>query len=273
MFESLFLAAALGAGGPAPVPLPVAVAPAPRAVPVVTASYHLRNVAAADVVAAVGAVLGTDRVEARAAENQLVVTGSAATHARVVALVGELDRHAPQVHVSMTIAEVPLRLLTDCGLTAPGVPAGAGCFSLKGRERELFAVALCNYPGSSVLSRPELLVRENQKGYVAVGQDFPVGAPVAPAGATEMRFTGVTVSVTPRIMPDGKVMLRVEPQTCSPTAPVVRAGATAFPFNIQTVQTTALVPSGETVVLAMEKTGADGRPVALLVVLTPTVRP
>jgi len=260
------------------------VAPAPREVPVVTAAYHLRNVAAGDVTAAVGAALGGTgrevRVDVRAAENQLVVTGSPATHARVVTLVGELDRNVPQVHVSMTIAEVPVAFLTDCGLTKAGAGA-SGCFSLKARERELFAVALRNYPGSSVLSRPDILVRDNQTGYVAVGQDFPVVTPVAPGGAVvpagtvDTHLVGVSVCVTPRIMPDGKVTLRVEPRTCSPapTPVVVRAGATAFPFHVQTVQMTVLAASGETVVLAMEKTGADGKPVALLVVLTPTARP
>ena len=258
------------------------VAPAPRAVSTLTASYHLRNVAAADAAKAIGAAIGSDReFRTDAATNQLVVTGSVATHARVAAWLAELDREVPQVQVSMTIAEVPGRFLADCGLTKSGF-----CFSLKERERELFAVALRNYPGSSVLSRPELLVRDNQKGYVAVGQDMPVlpvvppgavpapGA-VVPVGAVDTRVVGVTVCVTPRIMPDGKVTLRVEPQFCSPAPNPVTVGTagTAFPFNIQTVQTTVLVSPGETVVLAHEKTGADGKPVSMLIVLTPTVRP
>ncbi len=249
------------------------VAPAPRGVPVVTASYHLRNVAVADVAEAVVEALGGGGRSLRidTAENRLVVQGSPATHARVAALVGEIDRDVPQVHVQLLVAEVPAAFLADCGLTA-----GGGCFSLSARELALFQTAFRNYPGREVLSRPQLLVRDNQKGHVAVGQDVPVGAPTVPGGPAETRFTGVSADITPRVMPDGKVMLRVGVQTSAP-APnpvVIRAGATAVPFNVSATQATVLVPSGQTVVLVQTKTGADGKPAAMLLVLTPTtVRP
>lgn len=279
MFESLFVAAVLGAGGaPATVPNPT-VAPAPRAVPVLTAAYHLRNAAAADAATAVGAALGTRReirVGFRGAENHLVVTGSPATHALVAELVGEIDRTVPQVVVQTLIAEVPVAFLADCGLTESGDAGGPGCFSLKGRELALFHTAFRNYPGREVLSRPLIQTCDNQTGYVAVGQNIPVGTPVVPAGAVVpvgTQFVGVSLRVTPRIMPEGKILLRVEPQlsALAATPVVVRAGATAFPINVQTVQTTVLVPDGETVVLVGPGAGGSGKPTALLMVLTPSV--
>jgi len=101
---------------------------------------------------------------------------------------------------------------------------------------------------------------------VRVGQDVPV------AGG-EPQFVGVSLRVTPRIMAEGKILLRVEPQvsTLATTPVVVRAGSTAFPFNVQTVQTSVLVPSGQTVVLVGPGTGTAGKPTALLMMLTPNV--
>lgn len=252
-------------------PAPVAVAPAPREVATLTASYHLRNVAAADAAKAVGAALGADRgFRIDAATNQLVVSGSVSTHARVAAWLAELDRDVPQVVVQAMIAEVPVAFLADCGLTtAAGVP---GCFSLKGRERELFAVAFRNYPGREVLSRPQIQVRDNQEGFVQVGQSVPAGTPVVPAGAADTPATGVSLRVTPRVMPEGKILLRVQPQVSRPApAPVAARAGAAFPFNVQTVQTTVLVSDGETVVLVGPGTGSDEKATALLLVLTPSV--
>lgn len=258
-------------------PTPVT-APAPRAVPVVTAAYHLRNAAVGDVCDSIHQELTRSgreaQVRAASTVNQLVVDGSPAVHARVAELVGELDRAVPQVHVQALVAEVPAAFLAHAGLTTPGAPAGGGCYSLNARERDLFALAFRGYPGQQVLSRPQILVRDNQTGHVRVGQDFPVSTSAAPGNTeVEYRFVGVTAEVTPRVMPDGKVLLRVGVQTCDPAAQpaVVRAGVSAFSFNVSTMQTTVLAPAGDTVVIAHRKTGADGKPVAVLLVLTPTV--
>ncbi|QDU24017.1 secretin N-terminal domain-containing protein [Urbifossiella limnaea] len=248
-----------------PMPVAVPAAPAPREVPVVTAAYQLRNVAAADAAVAVGRALGTDReFRINLPENQLVVQGSPATHAAVAALVGELDRTPPQVVIQALVAQVPPAFLDDCGLTKAG-----GVFSLGKRERVLFNVALRHYPTREILARPELLVRDGQTGHFQVGPSEPV----VPAGAVAGTVTGLSARITPRIMPDGKVLLRVEPQVRSVAAPVVAAaGVRAFPVNVQSVQTTVLAADGETVVLVgPTTTGTDGKPTALLFVLTPSV--
>ena len=67
----------------------------------------------------------------------------------------------------------------------------------------------------------------------------------------EYRQIGVTMRVTPRINPDGKVLMRVEPQvsSVSPTPISLGNGIQAPAFNIQTVQTTVLASDGETIVL------------------------
>ena len=65
------------------------------------------------------------------------------------------------------------------------------------------------------------------------------------------RSIGVTMRVTPRVSPDGKILMRVEPQVSSVTPGAVSLGngIQSPAFNIQTVQTTVLASDGETIVL------------------------
>ena len=149
--------------------------------------------------------------------------------------------------------------------------AGAGgiggfVFSAQSQSFNLLLRALETQGRATILSRPQVQVTDNQTGYVQVGQDFPIPGPIA-LGAVqavqgvEYRATGVTLRVTPRVNPDGKVLMRVEPQIASPAAAPISVGTagTAFPFNIQTIQTTVLAGDGETIVLGGLITDNDSR--------------
>ena len=259
----------------APVPT---VAPAPRAVPTLTAAYRLRNVAANDTAITLAQCLsGCGRevgITPVAKANELVVHGSAATHARVAALVADLDREPTQIDISTTMVQVPAGFLRECGLARPG--AADAVWTLTEREAALFSVALRHHPKLTVLSRPQIRVADGQTGFVQVGQDVPVSRVESTGALARVGYVpaGVTARLSPRLAPSGKAMLlRVEAQLCSPAASPARVerGA-AFPFDVQTVQTTVAVPTGHTVVLSVPTTGADGKPTAVLYVMTPTVR-
>ena len=108
-----------------------------------------------------------------------------------------------------------------------------------------------------ILSRPQIQVADNQTGFVQVGQNYPyLGASTLTAtGAAQQSLSyqqiGVTMRVTPRVNPDGKVLMRVEPQVASvaPNPVSLGNGVTQPIFNVETVQTTVLASDGETVVL------------------------
>ena len=143
---------------------------------------------------------------------------------------------------------------------------GGFVFSAQSQSFNLLLRALQTQGRATILSRPQVQVTDNQTGYVQVGQDFPIPGPIA-LGAVqavqgvEYRATGVTLRVTPRVNPDGKVLMRVEPQIASPAAAPITVGTagTAFPFNIQTVQTTVLAGDGETIVIGGLITDQDSR--------------
>ena len=76
-----------------------------------------------------------------------------------------------------------------------------------------------------------------------------------------MTVPGVTMRVTPRVSPDGKILMRVEPQVSSVTAAPVSLGAgiQSPAFNTQTVQTTVLASDGEAVSVSPYTGEALGR--------------
>ena len=108
-----------------------------------------------------------------------------------------------------------------------------------------------------VMSRPQLTLTDNQTGFFQVGSQFPriTSTTLAGTGTSQQSIEyvdiGIVLRITPRISPDGKVLMRVEPQISSanPTQVALGGTTTASPIDIQTVQTTVLATDGETVVL------------------------
>ena len=108
-----------------------------------------------------------------------------------------------------------------------------------------------------VLSRPQLVLTDNQQGFFQVGQSYPyiAGTTLTATGLSQQsvlyRDIGVVLRVVPRISPEGRVLLRVEPQVSavSPVPVTVGVGVTAPAFDVQTLQTTVNAGDGETVIL------------------------
>ena len=143
---------------------------------------------------------------------------------------------------------------------------GGFVFSASSQSFNLLIRAMAAQSRVDILSRPQVQVMDNQEGFIQVGQDFPYPTNVNVTGLTTQqgvayRQIGVVMRVTPRITPDGKVIMRIEPQisSVSPTAVSLGNGFSAPAFNIQTVQTTVLASDGETIVLGGLITKQDNR--------------
>ena len=134
---------------------------------------------------------------------------------------------------------------------------GGFVFSAASDTFNLLVRALKAQGRIDIMSRPQLQVADNQTGFVQVGQNFPYLSATTLTGvgtsqqSIEYQQIGVTMRVTPRVSPDNKVLMRVEPQVASvsPTAINLGNGVLQPAFNIQTVQTTVLASDGETIVL------------------------
>ncbi len=147
---------------------------------------------------------------------------------------------------------------TDTELGFGGLVLSAGSKSLNVLLR-----ALQQNQRLEVLSRPQVMTIDNQPAFIQVGQKVPlitnvIVNQIGQTNTVQMDNVGLILGVTPRISPDGMVVLEVDaeksdvapeaegiPVSISASGDVVRAPR----INITTAQTTVSTASGETVVL------------------------
>jgi type II secretory pathway component GspD/PulD (secretin) len=151
------------------------------------------------------------------------------------------------------------------GLTSLGTgrvsPTNSGLsgfvFSASSDSFNLLVRALTTQGRIDILNESQLTTLDNQQSRVFVGQSFPIitGSNVTATGVVSNAVTytpvGVELVVTPRITPDGRVIMRVTPQVSStaPTSVSLGNGVTAVAINQQLVDTTVVAQDGETVAL------------------------
>jgi type II secretory pathway component GspD/PulD (secretin) len=117
------------------------------------------------------------------------------------------------------------------------------------------------------LTRPTITILDNQIGQVNVGGLYPYtsGGQFTSFGTFQPIITqqqiGTTLTVVPRISPDGRILMRVEPSIIAPQSTLVSLGNGQFAtaFTQQAVQTTVSVMDGETMVLGGLITKTDNR--------------
>jgi type II secretory pathway component GspD/PulD (secretin) len=151
--------------------------------------------------------------------------------------------------------------ITNLGLgraSPSGSNIGGFVFSMNSDTFSLLIRALKTQGRLEILSRPQVMTLDNQSASVLVGQYFPVVTGSVAAGTTgavtntvSYVNVGVELDVTPKISPDGKVLMRVQPiiSSVAPTTVSIGVGTTATAFNTQTVSTTILAQDGETVAI------------------------
>src|SRR5206468_483554 len=117
------------------------------------------------------------------------------------------------------------------------------------------------------LTRPTITVLDNQIGSVNVGGLYPYtnGGQFTSLGTFQPTIAqqqiGTTLVVNPRISPDGRILMRVEPSIIAPQSTLVSLGNGQFAtaFTQQAIQTTVSVMDGETIVLGGLITKTDLR--------------
>jgi general secretion pathway protein D len=108
-----------------------------------------------------------------------------------------------------------------------------------------------------ILSRPQVTTLDNQTANILVGRSVPysTGSNITGTGiisnSVSYRDTGVLMNVTPRISPDGRVLMRVQPEVSKVATTSINLGngVLAPEFDVQSVLTTVACNDGETVVI------------------------
>ncbi len=235
-------------------------------------------------------ILGPDRSGSliRLLEREVTVQGDESSQRLIVgvspkyretidSIVEELDSTPPQVMIQVLLAEVTLDESTDWGLDFRGGPAGSrgvlGQFltagvgaatalgvpnlSVTSLDFELLVRALEDQGLLEVLSRPQILVNNNEPARIQVGQNIAIieGVERLDNGNTRSdvsrRDVGIIMDVTPSINTDGFVRMVIEPEisTVSSQTTQISEDFVSPIINTREIQTNVTVKDGETIVI------------------------
>lgn len=274
------LAAAMrrpGADLPAAAPPASAAEPAKRIVAKRTEDTHAhRRPSEGDL--EVGAI----SIIADEANNALLVRATAADYAKVEQAIRKLDTWPLQVLVEATIVDVELTDALSLGvewflrgqhgdkrtsaildLGDPGLAALAPGFSYTLIDSANAVRGVLNTLASEsrlkVVSSPSMMVLDNHKATIRVGDQVPIrtseAASIATTGDTpiiastiEYRDTGVLLEVTPRVNASGMVVMDIR-QEFNDVQVTTSSGIDSPTINQRRINTTVAVSSGETIIL------------------------
>ncbi len=223
--------------------------------------------------------------------NSVVLGVSRRYYDQYMSMIHELDRQPPQVMIQVLMAEVTLDdsvelgiefaqqdlLFTENAVIGPNETvqghdfdfvggtdlgaatgsAGGFSFSITGEDFSFLLRALQTDSKLEVLSRPTLLVENNEEAKITIGDRVPIvqGSTFTDAGntSTQVQYedVGIILEVVPHINPDGYVNLEVHPEISqiSDSSVQLTEGLNATVFSERSAETVVTVKDGETVVI------------------------
>jgi general secretion pathway protein D len=148
--------------------------------------------------------------------------------------------------------------ITGSQIGANTMPSGAGLYSVLGSDYQATIRAIASANNLEVLSRPSILVRNNQPATIQVGQNVPIITSVTYSTQTGLPIitptyqpVGIVLQVTPFITDDGLVEMIVSPSISSLSSQTVAIapGYNAPVINNSGASTVVVVPDGQTVII------------------------
>lgn len=208
--------------------------------------------------------------------NSIVVTATPSQYRRIQQILNSIDVTPVQVLLEATIAEVTLRdqlkfgvrwffkerdqsaTLTDLASGAATSAFPGFSYFLNGTNVKVALNALSSVTDVNVVSSPTLMVLDNKKAQLQVGDEVPIatqssqqqvvaGAPIV--NSISFRNTGVILSITPRVGDRGRILLEIE-QEVSDAVPTDTSNLNSPTIQQRRVRTTVSVNDGESIFLA-----------------------
>lgn len=160
---------------------------------------------------------------------------------------------------------------TGTSINGNTMPSGAMLASMVGDDYTATIRAVASKNNAEILSRPSILVRNNQPATIQLGQSVPIITSVTYSANTGQPIVnptyqgvGIILQVTPFIKADGKeVEMIVNPQISALSSQSVQIapGYAAPVIDIRSASTVVVAPDGETVVIGglmeNDKAGVD----------------
>ena len=225
------------------------------------------------------------RITSVDSNNQLMVRCRPAQWAEIEQAIKRLDAVPLQVQIETRILEVALTGNYQFGVqwyleglvgstngqpTQPGnkqqwALGGGGASFSPGKDSFFYSFvnndisvalhAMETSGNTKTLSAPSLVVLNNQKAHIQIGDQIPITQTFVNTGANtdntigqvEYKDTGVILNVRPRVNPGGLVYLNINQVVSSPGAKDATTGN--FPIQQREVATQVAVQSGQTVLL------------------------
>jgi len=225
------------------------------------------------------------RITSVDSNNQLMVRCRPAQWAEIEQAIKRLDAVPLQVQIETRILEVALTGNYQFGVqwyleglvgstngqpTQPGnkqqwALGGGGASFSPGKDSFFYSFvnndisvalhAMETSGNTKTLSAPSLVVLNNQKAHIQIGDQIPITQTFVNTGANtdntigqvEYKDTGVILNVRPRVNPGGLVYLNINQVVSSPGAKDTTTGN--FPIQQREVATQVAVQSGQTVLL------------------------
>jgi general secretion pathway protein D len=223
---------------------------------------------------------------ADASRNSLIITATGAEYRRMKEMLGRIDVSAAQILLEATVAEVNLnndlkfgvRWFLNKGGNNPSLNSGLGAgtdfipdlplpvptaaagfqYILSKAKLQVVLNALSAVTDVNVVSSPSMMVQENKRAQLQVGDEVPIitqdatsvqvpGAPIV--NSVSYRSTGVILGITPWLADDGRVGLEIE-QEVSDAVATTSSNVNSPTIQQRRIKTTVTVGNGETIVLA-----------------------
>ena len=229
-------------------------------------------------------------VVADESNNALIITATAQEYFRMRRILAQIDVQPNQVLIEATIAEVglndqltmglrwflqtgnfqfrftdilattPNNPVVNVGPTIPAIatPAFPGFSSFFNTPNvQVVLNALSTITDVNIVSSPTLMVLDNKRATLQVGDEVPIvtqsavavqvpGAPIV--NSVNMRNTGIILNITPRINDGGRVLLDIE-QEVSTAVQTTTSGIVSPTIQQRRVKTTVSVDDGNCIVL------------------------
>ncbi len=223
-----------------------------------------------------GAPSAPIRVVADEAQNALIVYASQTDWRLVERAILVLDRPPNQVAIDAVIAEVTLNDDLEYGLSwffrsgvfqfslSPGDSAtptplfpGFNVLYSGGTDARVVLHALANITNVRVISSPQVMVLSNQTARLRVGDSVPIVTQQAIGGgitdtrivnSVQLRDTGVSLDVTPRVNAAGNVLMEVD-QDVSDAVRTTTSGIDSPTIQQRRLRSMVSIANGETVAL------------------------
>jgi type II secretion system protein D len=230
-------------------------------------------------------------IEADEDSNTVILSYNPRLERQVIDMVNKLDQAPPQVMIQVLLAEVTLTdrvemgvefalsdlLFSENAVVGPngviqgdnfdfvgGTSVGAQgsgslggfTFTISGEDFNFLLRALQTEGRLEVLSRPSIMVADNQEANITVGENVPVVNNVTVTSGTVVpsvnyEKVGIILDVEPHINPDGYVNLHIMPEISAiGTSSVTIGSGISLPvFTERSADTWVTVRDGETIVI------------------------